>query len=327
MATEVDRPVFVLGLQRSGTTLLHRLLVEGSGDAVSLTMMEMLLPASSVQRGLGALGSVDRRLGGRATRWLHEQQDRRFAAFDPIHRVRLHETEEDEGVLWSIHASDTAVNDSPLTAGDPVLLADCNVTGWSRAEREVAWAWYRAVIMKAVRRSRAEQPRYVGKNPRFSQRIEDLLRVFPDARLVWLVRDPVEAIASRLSMLRGLWGLRHPGVPMRSAQIRWVVEDSVSTYLGALAHLPDVPPEQVRCVRYDDLRSDPLGVARALAASFELAWRVEALPAARRQALANNGSRVSRHRYSLDQFGIDADEIRRRLARLYEDPVFGLGAA
>jgi hypothetical protein len=317
--TPAPHALFVIGLQRSGTTLLHRLLAQGSPSAVALTMQEMLFPASSLQGLRSGIARVDAMVGSPLTAWLTRIQDRRFADFDPVHRVRLHEIEEDEGVLWSIHAGDTAINDSPLTAAHPDLVADCDLARWPLEAQQRVLGWYRACVLKAVRRAGRDNPWYIGKNPRFSQRIPALRRAFPDARFVWLVRPPQAAIASRMSMLQALWRLRFPDVEMTPHHAAWVLEDSVRTYLSAHQHLATVPDRHKLLVRYAALRDDPLATAGRVAAHLGLPWSAQQLPEDTRHALARNDRRVSPHRYDLDAFGLDSATLRQRLAPLYDD--------
>ncbi|MBM4373231.1 MAG: sulfotransferase, partial [Deltaproteobacteria bacterium] len=48
----IDRPVFILGNPRSGTTFLHRFLLN-SGDLAAFELWEMLFPAVSARKLLG----------------------------------------------------------------------------------------------------------------------------------------------------------------------------------------------------------------------------------------------------------------------------------
>src|SRR5690554_6776363 len=49
-------PVFILGHQRSGTTLMHRLLIEDAlDDAVGMTTAQFLLPSVSIRKGISTV--------------------------------------------------------------------------------------------------------------------------------------------------------------------------------------------------------------------------------------------------------------------------------
>ncbi|MBV8862130.1 MAG: sulfotransferase, partial [Mycobacterium sp.] len=48
----IDRPIFIIGNPRSGTTFLHRLLV-GAGGMAAFELWEMLFPAITARKLLG----------------------------------------------------------------------------------------------------------------------------------------------------------------------------------------------------------------------------------------------------------------------------------
>src|ERR1700743_1551509 len=50
----LDRPIFIIGNPRSGTTFLHRLLL-GAGDMAAFELWEMLFPAITARKLLGGI--------------------------------------------------------------------------------------------------------------------------------------------------------------------------------------------------------------------------------------------------------------------------------
>ena len=51
---KIDRPIFIIGNPRSGTTFLHRLLL-GAGDMAAFELWEMLFPAITARKLLGRI--------------------------------------------------------------------------------------------------------------------------------------------------------------------------------------------------------------------------------------------------------------------------------
>ena len=49
----IDRPIFIVGNPRSGTTFLHRLLLGAGGDLAAFELWEMLFPAMTARKLLG----------------------------------------------------------------------------------------------------------------------------------------------------------------------------------------------------------------------------------------------------------------------------------
>lgn len=313
-------PLFVLGHQRSGTTFLHRLLSRDQEHARALRLHEMLLPASSVQRALRRAASWDGRHGGRLHNGFRRVQDRLFGALDPIHRLRFDEVEEDEFVLWTLFSSAMCVNDGPISTANEKLDDLRNFDGWPHERKVKTLGWYRACLLKKVHReapSRADAgPVWVVcKNPAFTQKIPELIRTFPDAMLIHLVRNPLEAIASRLSLIRAIWRHRFKGFHRMTAhQAEVIVEDSLRTYLYAERDLPGLPAERVLTVRYEDLVKNPGRVVRRIYGHFRLPGPDAALGRELDRLKGKRTTPVSGHAYSLREFHIDGQLLARKLA-------------
>ncbi len=308
----LNGPVFIIGHQRSGSTFLHRALARDP-NALALTLRQMLLPSIFAQRAWETLF----RPGSRPDRWLGGVQEKRLGELDSIHRVRLDSVEEDEFVLLSVYRSGMAVNSSPAVAADPRLNQLRDYPSWSEADRRTALGWYRASILKAAYRAEASEPNpdrwIVGKNPAFSQRIPDLLKVFPNAKFIHLVRDPVEAIASRLSLVRAIWRLRNPDVgEMSAAEVEEIVSDSERTYLLAQRDLEGVPSESAITIRFEEMTSVPALVLERIYKQLRLPGAPAPLPPKRDDAVG------ARHTYLLEEFGLNEAEIRRRLAPIFD---------
>lgn len=309
-------PLFVIGHQRSGTTFLHRLLARDTTHARALSLQEMLLPAVSLQRAITRLGTIDRARGGKLAIVFARAQNRLFGPLDHVHRIRLDEVEEDEFVLWALFASAMCANDAPNAAESPALDELRHFHDWSQARQADVLGYYRACALKKL--YRAGPGWLVAKNPAFTDKIPALVDMFPDARFVYLVRNPLETIPSRLSLVREIWRRRFPRfVDMSAQQVEIVMASSVNTYLAAERDLPGLPEDRKLVVRYDDLVRDPSTVIRTIYRQFELPGPDASLSAVLSQCTAERPEANGSHRYSLMEFGIDEDALRRQLAPVF----------
>lgn len=321
--TPMAPPVFILGHQRSGTTLLHRLLSGDTTHARSLLLHEMILPSITTQRTIGAIGRWDRQLaGGWLGRKFNAFQERVFGPLDYMHRLRFDEIEEDEFVLWTIYASTMVINDAPLNTVHKDLEELRDFHQWP-VERQIdAFGWYRACLLKKVYRSPSPDqhlPWIVSKNPHFSQKIPELMKVFPDARLILIVRNPLETIASRLDLIRGIWRHRFPEFKdMTTEQAEAIVKDSTRTYLNAERDFYDVPEEQRMVIEYEDLLSRIPETVHEIYDRFDLPGP-DANLTAMLDDLRTRDRHVSKHHYNLEEFGIDPAALKAKLAPVFEN--------
>jgi LPS sulfotransferase NodH len=311
-------PLFIVGHQRSGTTLLHRLLSANS-DTCTLLLHEMLLPAVSLQRVLEGIAWVDKQGGRPLGKRFKRYQDRLFGPLDQWHKIRFDDTEEDEFALWTIFASGMCLNESPYSAAMPEMETLRRFEEWLPQRRAETLGWYRACLLKKVYRMPGrsqEAPWVIAKNPAFTAKVTYLRRVFPTAKFVYLWRNPLQAIPSRLSLIRAIWRHRFAGFQeMSPAQVQAIYADSVKTYLAAERDLSSLPDDLCLTILYSRLVENPCAVACAVASHFGLP---QPAAVAARVVHPQRQHELPRHRYSLDEFGLDETTVRRDLAPVME---------
>lgn len=320
--TRLCGPLFILGHQRSGTTFLHRLLSADEQHARALKFHEMLLPSTFIQQRIQDVARLDRRLGSGLAAWFQLWQKETFGPLDHIHRLRFDEIEEDEFVLWTAFQSAMCANDSPLAAVSQRLDRLRQFDAWSTQSQHAAMAWYRACVLKKVHRSPrpadGHPPWPVSKNPAFSQKIPLLSEVFPDARFILLVRNPLETIPSRLSLIEAIWQARFPWFEsMTPQQARVILDDSLATYLKAESGLDSVPEDRKTVIKYTDFIADPTLAIRQIYKHFSLPGPDLRLTARLEQLQSASDSRKSLHSYELGAFGLGPDDIVQPLRDVF----------
>ena len=131
------------------------------------------------------------------------------------------------------------------------------------------------------------------------------------------IRNPNETIPSLPKLMRSGWKRLDWDAPRQQRCLRILAEQSFETYRYPLEVLGRHPETRHAIVDYRDLISDP-------AASIEACYERLGVPmtAAYRETLMEEGKRArqyrSEHAYSLEEFGLESDEIRTRLADLFE---------
>jgi hypothetical protein len=205
-----DRPVFVLGCPRSGTTLVQVMLHSHPSIAIP-PENRYVMPLYRRRRGFGDL---EERANREAVAEFILARRRRFRDLGlPRKRIRA------------------MIADGPPTIGSAIGL-----------------------VLRAYA-ERFERPRWGDKRPHYSHFVGPLLRMFPDAQIVHVIRDPRDCVAS----------LKHAPWWNRSTY------HAIATWAGAIDHVAEAArrwPGVVVSVRYERLVSDPETEARSLCAAL-----------------------------------------------------------
>ena len=181
-------------------------------------------------------------------------------------------------------------------------------------------AFYRSLLQRHVF---VHGPRTVlSKSPAFSPCIRSLREEFPDSRVIFCVRDPLKSVPSVLSTMQGgasFFGLdiTEPETADRFLDMyRYFTEHALDT-------LPEWPRETRAFLPMRELTSDVRGSVTRLYERF--GWT----PSPGFRAVLDEMHRRSRrysskHSYSLQEMGLDAATVRRKMHRVIE--YFDLGA-
>ncbi len=310
--TKIEKPVFVVGQPRSGTTLTHRLMCKDEGRFSAFRLYEMYFPSLIQKWLIRRVAALDRRLGGHLERRVRAWDKRRYASMRGIHEMSLWNMEEDDIVLYYSMASGYWIAKMPYL-GD---LDFYYVDEWPKRRRRRVMRFYRDCLRRQLYLNGGDKT-HLAKNPVFAGRIEALLETFPDARIVVPVRNPYETIPSLLKLMRSSWKRLRWEEERQQRCLALLAHQSFHTYkypLEVLARRPEVPHS---VVDYRDLVAEP-------AATIERVYRdlgLELTPRYR-ETLLDEGKRArehkSGHRYSLEEFGLEAGAIRSELSGLFE---------
>ena len=310
--TEIRTPVFVIGHARSGTTLVQHLMSRDPRFSV-FRLYEMFFPSLLQKKAIRWAAGVDaRRLSGFFERRVRAWEERRYAAVRAVHPMGLCEPEEDDQVLYYSCASGFWITKMPYM-GD---LDFYYVDRWPERKRRRVMRFYADCIRRQLYLNGGDRI-HLSKNPVFPGRTRTLIETFPDARIVIPVRNPYETIPSLLKLMRSGWkGLGWDEARQRRC-LAILADQSFDTYLYPFEVLARHPEVRRAVIDYRDVVSDPAatieGVYRAL--GFEMTPEL-------RDRLLAEGKRArehrSGHRYSLAEFGLEADAIRTGLAELFE---------
>jgi hypothetical protein len=300
---EVRRPVFVVGFPRTGTTLLHKLLCQDRRGR-PLLLWEALEPAPSPDFIPGAF---DPRIG-RAQQFVTLTM--RYGAPDmaSIHPLDAEGPEECIFLLLN-------------TFRNPAYLIFTDVRGyldWLRErgdkERLPVYQEYRRQLQ--LLQWRRPGRHWVLKSPMHLWGLDTLLRLFPDAHVIQTHRDMNKVIPSGFSLKAVSRGMYSDHVDCE--RIGTEIQDYYHDFFQPMVKARAAHPGRVFDLHYRDLVRDPVAAVRAAYEFFRIEPN-DGMEERMRQWLARNpANKHGVHHYSLAQFGLTVEDIKKWFGAYHE---------
>jgi hypothetical protein len=310
---DLDRPLFIVGPHRSGTTYLHRLLARDDEGFFCFRLWEIVFPSILQKKAILVLGRLDRALGGYGERAIRRLEARRLGDYHAnIHELSLFEPEEDDklqahtfstlALIWFVHAGEL----------DWLLYFDEQAR---RKDKDRIMRFYRACLKRQAYLSGGNR-RLLSKAPFACLRIRSLYEYFPGCRLVYTVRNPVEAVPSMMDVARKIWESAALLEDWQALQ-SMVYETVKNMYRYPLDCLDHADPATYALVIHDDLLRRPSETVQAVLT--KLGYRVggKLNEALLREDESQRQFR-SRHVYSLEEFQLDREQIVRDYKAVFD---------
>jgi hypothetical protein len=295
----VPGPIFILGLPRTGTTFLQRLLGQDPANRV-LETWEMARPIPAPRPETYA---TDSRIAKAC--WQVGVANFAMPRLKQIHEVGARLPEE----CLSLMANDLVSYWFVAAAQVPSYRA------WLHAQDlTLAYRLHRRQLQ--LLQATFGQRRWVLKSPFHLYGLPALLAAYPDARIIQTHRDPVEVLPSFASFLvclrSGFCNGIDPkavGVELTEDLPRWFRQAAVARACAQGSASKSLRPH-FRDVEYRALVADPVGTVRRIYEGFGLELSDGAERRMETFILSSPQHKHGVHRYSLEEFGIDADAAR-----------------
>ncbi|MGV1087258.1 MAG: sulfotransferase family protein [Mycobacterium sp.] len=309
----IDRPIFIIGNPRSGTTFLHRLLL-GAGGMAAFELWEMLFPAITA-----------RKLLGRIVPRLDRLSPARYHPSD-VHDTNLRGIETDD-VAWFFRTLDGPFAWAYFLAwqdkwGSKLSRRNFGIEGVTERDRERFFRYYEACWRRNLVYKRSG--RILAKTSMLTFRLDEVLQRYPDAKLVYIIRDPVEVIPSGMSLISAVLenGYDVWNRTSKDDQEQWVenLYQASCAMLGTFyeAQTSGRIPERNLCVvRYTDLLQNLEPTIARIVDFLEIEPTAAFLEEVREQA-ERQRNYTSSHKHAPDQFGLDPARIRHDLGYVYD---------
>ena len=304
----IKKPVFIIGHPRSGTTFLHRLIAEG--DFVEFKLWEIAFPSLTSRKIIKPF--IDKILKSKIN-FLKSKENVLLPA-EVGHKMELDDVEEEE--LLFVHI----LNSQFLTFFSPIGFSDWDFNELVFNDQQPVKVQENTMkFLKTCLQRQAyylKKTRIVGKINFSAMRLKSLFRTFPDARVIYLVRSPLETMPSHFSLDRNtfnhLWGLdklRDKGMLQRYYQRRYKHNVAFYNYVEDLLENGSVPLNQILVMNYNELRDDPENALQQFF-SFTGIYPSDRLKQKIQSQLKNQKRYQAKHRnLDLTEFGISKEQI------------------
>ena len=306
---QIERPIFIVGINRTGTTFLHRLLSRDSRFWAlrRYELTEPVLPngeyatvagtAADPRRAyaeelLGATNVVDTLAG--------------------VHRTDIDEPEEDLWILW-------------LTFSTWIFATAYHIPNYGRwlveTESRNAYAHHRRVMQHFTWQRRKREPRgqrhWLLKMPFHLMELEALVETYPDAVFIQTHRDPVELMGSWNSIverLRGFSTEARPPLETGAEQLAFM-SGMLNDAMRFRASNPALEERWVD-VRYTDLVDDPMGVVNDIYERRNWPLEPDAANAMQEwlRIQEEQRSKEPPHEYRLEDYGLTPETVNEAFA-------------
>jgi omega-hydroxy-beta-dihydromenaquinone-9 sulfotransferase len=309
----IEKPLFILGNLRSGSTFLHRLLSRDTDTFTSLTTWDIYLTPSVTQKKITQLVSrLDKKfLGGFLHRILYAFDRATLGKFK-IHPISFFQPEEDENI--HLHIWDGYF----VTFLFPFMDEFPDYQHFDEAlppeHKRRIMSFYKSMLQRHMYATGKKY--FVAKNPAFSPKIETLAEFFPDARIIYLVRNPLDMLPSTVSWIN--YARRQFTDPEETwLYIDEIVEMTRHWYRHPLQYIDSHPSPRNLILSYDDLIQRPEAVLRAFFEQFGYPDQPD-LDEIVDKAVKETLSFKSDHSYSYEEMGFTREQIIELYADIFE---------
>jgi hypothetical protein len=294
-AEPITAPVFLMGLPRSGTTYFQYLFDRDPRFRLIRTW-ESIMPSPPPGFDPGSIAT-------RRAAWIEIQKARgHFEGFEALHLYDEDGSDECHAFLEQSYGAAGLQNLYRVPEYFDYLLDEADLAGTYRVHKRQLQAlqW------------RSESKPWALKYPNHVLAMNEILEVYPDARMVMTHRDPLQTLASICKMTAGLRGTRSAG-PVDPHEVGRDMFHFIARHIERIMAF-DKGPERGRVVHVDyyGLVADPVGEMREIHRRLDIATPDEVAAAVGAWHAANPKNARGRNDYSLAQYGLDEAAVADR---------------
>lgn len=300
----VDKPLFILGNFRSGSTFIHRLLSRDFRTFTSMRTVDIFLMPSITQRKIFKFfARIDQIVGSPLQKGIKGVDGQSLGKVQ-IHKISMFEPEEDENILlhtWStffVSFMFPFLDDLPAFIKFDEEMPD--------REKQKIMSFYHSCVQRHLY-AHGGNIHFVSKSPASSAKIRSLMATFPDARILYLARNPLDMLPSTVSWLSYAWNM-FSDTGSKYIYQKQIMELARYWYEYPIRVIDENPSPNHLILNYDDLVRYPEVMIRKIYFSFGY-HESPGLKKIIKRAIEETRAHRSDHQYNYEQMGFDRATI------------------
>lgn len=306
-AERIHAPLVVVGMMRSGTTLVQRLLAADARHTSTLGW-EAMAPAPPPGTDPAGVGP---RLEAALAR---EEQSKKFAPqLFAIHPTYAQHAEEEIMFL-----ADAFLSHVPEASCDlPTYRHWLDCQDFTPAYDNL---YQTLQLLQWQKRLRGEHcGRWVLKTPAHLGYLQNLLQTFPGAHVIHLHRDPVDTIPSGASLNTTLWRMHADNVDPAHVGAQWLARMTWANRRAMTFRSSMTDEKQYFTdIRFDAVMTDPLAQIARIYRAADITMTDDSQSAMRKWLSQDAEKQRDKHRYEPMDFGLTKTEIRAQFKDYYQ---------
>ncbi len=311
---EIRKPLVIVGLGRTGTTMLQRL-IACDPRIFSVFWWESRNPAPFPGAGDVEDGRRDSRIidaRAEVTAMIELAPD--LAAIHPIEAEAP-----DEEIMLLEH--------SFFSTTPEALVNIPSYSAWLEQQDQTPGYEYLKQLLQFLqwqkKRSGVNGERWVLKTPHHLGFLDLLFKVFPDATVIQTHRDPVETIPSWASLIYTLRALASDNVDPREAGRHWG-----GKFKRAIKHSLEIRDASIGRfidIWYQDVLKDPITQIRRIYEFAGMELTPEVAQSMIKWTIDHSRDKRPAHHYTLEEFGFNKESLQRDFAEYRERFILSQG--
>lgn len=302
----IIKPVVIVGNPRSGTTFMQRFLVD-NGLGTGMRIWKMLYPSLSFQALLKPFLPVMEKFS----------PARHHSSV--IHETTLNGIETDDPALLFRYFDGFFVYGFFLAWAEQELKFMFDPKNRDTSDRDFLYLkkiWIRNLVGE-------KQDRIIPKIFSLSVRTPQFLNTFPDAKILYLIRDPLSTVPSGLSLVTGVldnrFGFWNLSDEKRQRYIDRLYNGLLELSITFHDHFVSgaIPNGSIKIVLYDRMMSDFDNLMMEIL-EFVGEKPSDSLLKTIKETADKQRAYKSDHKYDLSRFGLTEEKIREDYAPIYK---------